>query len=91
MNLTGKVAIVTGGGRGLGLAYVQALAEAAGITGQAVGIGGDRLALWTHPAEAAVEFAGGDGWSADAIAKAWPSSFGPHHQTTGQQFPEPSQ
>ena len=29
MNLSGKVAIVTGGGRGLGLAYVQALATPA--------------------------------------------------------------
>src|SRR3954468_24424358 len=40
---------------------------AAGITGQAVGIGGDRLALWTHPSEVVVEFADGTGWSADAI------------------------
>ena len=28
MNLSGKVGVVTGGGRGLGLAYVQALADA---------------------------------------------------------------
>jgi hypothetical protein len=41
---------------------------AASITGQAVGIGGDRLALWSHPTEAVVEFADGTGWSADAIA-----------------------
>jgi NAD(P)-dependent dehydrogenase (short-subunit alcohol dehydrogenase family) len=72
-----------------GLVVFLASDEAAGITGQAVGIGGDRLALWTHPAETAVEFADGDGWSADAIAKAWPSSFAPHQQTVGQQFPEP--
>ncbi len=31
MNLTGKVAIVTGGGRGLALAYAQALASADAI------------------------------------------------------------
>lgn len=31
MNLTGKVAIVTGGGRGLGLAYARALASADAI------------------------------------------------------------
>jgi NAD(P)-dependent dehydrogenase (short-subunit alcohol dehydrogenase family) len=62
---------------------------AAGITGQAVGIGGDRLALWSHPAEVAVEFADGTGWSADAIAEVWPKSFEGSLQTVGQQFPEP--
>ncbi len=33
-----------------------------GITGQAIGLGGDRLALWSHPAEAVVAFADG-GWT----------------------------
>ncbi|XVU28818.1 SDR family NAD(P)-dependent oxidoreductase [Actinoplanes sp. CA-054009] len=37
------------------------------LTGQAIGIGGDRLALWAHPREKTVAFADG-GWSADAIA-----------------------
>ena len=46
--------------------------------------------LWTRPAEVAVEFADGDGWGADAIAKVWPS-FAPHQQRIGQQFPEPPQ
>jgi hypothetical protein len=36
-----------------------------------------------------VAFADGDGWSADAIAKVWPSSFAEHQQSVGQQFPEP--
>ena len=62
---------------------------AAGITGQAVGIGGDRLAMWSHPAEVAVEFADGTGWSADAIAEVWPKKFADVQQTVGQQFPEP--
>ena len=61
---------------------------AAGITGQAVGIGGDRLALWSHPSEVVVEFADGTGWSADAIADAWPKEFAGHQQTVGQQLPE---
>jgi NAD(P)-dependent dehydrogenase (short-subunit alcohol dehydrogenase family) len=39
------------------------------ITGQAIGVGGDRLALWAHPREKAVAFADG-GWSAEAIAAA---------------------
>ena len=43
----------------------------AGITGQAIGIGGDKLALWSHPREKAVDYADG-GWTPDAIAAAWP-------------------
>ena len=42
---------------------------AAGVTGQAIGIGGDRLSLYSHPAEVAHEFRDG-GWTADAIADA---------------------
>ncbi|MFC4065231.1 SDR family oxidoreductase [Actinoplanes subglobosus] len=41
-----------------------------GITGQAIGVGGDKLALWSHPAEKAVAYTEG-GWSADAIEAAW--------------------
>jgi hypothetical protein len=62
---------------------------AAGISGQAIGIGGDRLALWTHPTEAVVEFADGTGWSADAIADIWPKQFAGSQQKVGQEFPEP--
>ncbi|PRY36062.1 3-oxoacyl-[acyl-carrier protein] reductase [Geodermatophilus tzadiensis] len=72
-----------------GLVAFLASDAAAGITGQAIGIGGDRLALWTHPSEAVVEFADGTGWSADAIAEVWPSTFAGAQQTVGQQFPEP--
>ena len=42
---------------------------AAGVTGQAIGIGGDRLSLYSHPAEVAHELRDG-GWTADAIAEA---------------------
>jgi NAD(P)-dependent dehydrogenase (short-subunit alcohol dehydrogenase family) len=72
-----------------GLVAFLASDDAAGITGQAIGIGGDRLALWTHPTETIVAFADGHGWSADAIAKVWPSSFADHQQSVGQQLPEP--
>jgi len=78
-----------GPGEAAGLIVFLASDEAAGITGQAIGIGGDRLALWTHPTETVVEFADGTGWSADAIAKVWPDSFAEHLQTVGQQLPEP--
>jgi NAD(P)-dependent dehydrogenase (short-subunit alcohol dehydrogenase family) len=74
-----------------GLVAFLASDAAAGITGQAVGIGGDRLALWSHPAEVAIEFADGTGWSADAIAEVWGETFAPSLQTVGQQLPkEPS-
>jgi NAD(P)-dependent dehydrogenase (short-subunit alcohol dehydrogenase family) len=70
-----------------GLVAFLASDAAAGITGQAVGIGGDRLALWSHPAEVVVEFADGTGWSADAITAVWPSRFAPSQQPVGQQPP----
>ncbi|MGW4210651.1 SDR family NAD(P)-dependent oxidoreductase [Lentzea sp. NPDC004789] len=53
--------------------------KAKGVTGQAIGIGGDRLALWSHPAEKHVLFADG-GWKADEIAERWdafqPETYG---------------
>ena len=52
---------------------------AAGITGQAIGAGGDRIAIWSHPTEVAAEVREG-GWSADAIAEAFPTAFAPHLQ-----------
>ncbi|GAA2420090.1 SDR family oxidoreductase [Nonomuraea africana] len=55
---------------------------AADVTGQAIGIGGDRLALWSHPSEKAVAFADG-GWSADAIAASWHSGVGAEPETYG--------
>jgi NAD(P)-dependent dehydrogenase (short-subunit alcohol dehydrogenase family) len=72
-----------------GLVAFLASDAAAGITGQAIGIGGDRLALWSHPAEVAVRFADGTGWSSGAIAAVWPEAFEPFRQPVGQHFPEP--
>jgi NAD(P)-dependent dehydrogenase (short-subunit alcohol dehydrogenase family) len=48
---------------------------AAGITGQAIGLGGDKLSLWGHPKEVAVAYREG-GWSADGIAEVWGTSVG---------------
>jgi NAD(P)-dependent dehydrogenase (short-subunit alcohol dehydrogenase family) len=56
--------------------------QAAGVTGQAIGIGGDRLALWSHPQEKAVDFATG-GWTADAIAAAWHEGVGAAPESYG--------
>ncbi|MFG3133788.1 SDR family NAD(P)-dependent oxidoreductase [Streptomyces tendae] len=57
------------------------------VTGQAIGIGGDRLALWSHPAEKAVAFADG-GWSADTIAEQWHESVGAEPETYGIPAPK---
>ncbi|WP_067169052.1 SDR family oxidoreductase [Microtetraspora niveoalba] len=54
----------------------------AGVTGQAIGIGGDRLALWSHPSEKAVAFADG-GWTADTIAASWEKGVGAEPETYG--------
>src|SRR5690606_8088311 len=54
----------------------------ADVTGQAIGIGGDRLALWSQPAEKAVAFADG-GWTAEAIAASWKSGVGAEPETYG--------
>jgi NAD(P)-dependent dehydrogenase (short-subunit alcohol dehydrogenase family) len=61
---------------------------AGAVTGQAIGIGGDRLALWSHPSEVVIEYHDA-GWSAEAIAAHWPHAFAPHLQPVGQQLPEP--
>jgi hypothetical protein len=58
------------------------------VTGQVVGLGGDRLTLWSHPSEVAVVFADG-GWDAPAIADVWPKEFAGHVQGLGQTFPDP--
>ncbi|QDQ90812.1 4-hydroxyphenyl-beta-hydroxyacyl-CoA dehydrogenase [Rhodococcus sp. WB9] len=60
---------------------------AAEITGQAFAVGGDRLALWSHPDLTAVEYHDG-GWSADDIAARWAGTFGDAVQSVGEEFPE---
>jgi 3-oxoacyl-[acyl-carrier protein] reductase len=58
----------------------------AGVTGQAIGIGGDRLALWSHPKEKATAFAD-CGWTADAIAESWATGVGAEPETYGIPMP----
>jgi NAD(P)-dependent dehydrogenase (short-subunit alcohol dehydrogenase family) len=55
-----------------GLVVFLASAFSGSVTGQAIGVGGDRLSLWTHPAEVAVAYRDG-GWDAEQIAEAWPA------------------
>jgi NAD(P)-dependent dehydrogenase (short-subunit alcohol dehydrogenase family) len=64
-----------------GLVVFLASAASNGITGQAIGIGGDKLTIWSHPQELASAFRDG-GWDADAISDAWPD-FAAHVQSVG--------
>jgi NAD(P)-dependent dehydrogenase (short-subunit alcohol dehydrogenase family) len=65
-----------------GLVVFLASAAAQGITGQCIGIGGDRLSLWSHPQEVATALRSG-GWDAEAIAESWGSTVGREPQTVG--------
>jgi NAD(P)-dependent dehydrogenase (short-subunit alcohol dehydrogenase family) len=70
-----------------GLVIFLASKAAAGITGQAIGIGGDRLCLYSHPSEIVAELREG-GWNAEAIATVWESRFALRQQPYGVRLPE---
>lgn len=59
---------------------------AAGVTGQVIGIGGDKLSVYSVPQELAVTYREG-GWSAEAIGEAWAGTFAPHSQPSGITLP----
>lgn len=61
--------------------------ESSEITGQTIGLGGDRLALWSYPDEAATVFRDG-GWDADGIAAEFVSHLGAMSQPFGISMPE---
>ncbi|CAN5414733.1 SDR family oxidoreductase [soil metagenome] len=58
--------------------------QAANITGQCIGIGGDKLSLWSHPQEIRVAYSDG-GWTAEGIADTWSSSVGQELQSVGSE------
>ncbi len=60
---------------------------AAAVTGQVIGVGGDRLQIWTHPEAALTAYHEG-GWSYDALVEAWPTQFAGALQSVGERFPE---
>jgi len=59
---------------------------AAQITGQAIGIGGDKLSLYSHPAEVAAAFHEG-GWTPELIAENWATTMAPMTQPYGIRLP----
>jgi NAD(P)-dependent dehydrogenase (short-subunit alcohol dehydrogenase family) len=65
-----------------GLVVFLSSAGSEGVTGQAIGIGGDKLSLWTHPEETTVSYRDG-GWHADAIATTWATTHGRNPQSVG--------
>ena len=58
---------------------------AAGVSGQCVALGGDRLALWSYPEEVVVELREG-GWTVEQIAEVWPRRFAPALASYGIEF-----
>jgi hypothetical protein len=57
------------------------------VTGQCIGVGGDRLSLSSHPAEIRSSFHDG-GWDADTVAESWACGVGEHPETYGIPAPQ---
>jgi NAD(P)-dependent dehydrogenase (short-subunit alcohol dehydrogenase family) len=69
-----------------GLIAFLASDAAAEITGQAIGIGGDRVQLWSHPEPVLTEYSDG-GWSYERLSTALPGLLQGYQQTVGEEFP----
>jgi NAD(P)-dependent dehydrogenase (short-subunit alcohol dehydrogenase family) len=69
-----------------GVVVFLASDAAADVTGQAIGIGGDRVSLYSHPEQVAAAFRDG-GWSSDDLADVWPTMFAPQHRSVGEPPP----
>ena len=59
--------------------------RSAGVTGQAIGLGGDRLTLYAHPTPLETRDADG-GWTADGIADVWDAELAVSAQPSGPTF-----
>lgn len=60
--------------------------DAAHITGQAIGVGGDRIQLWSHPEPVVTAYHEG-GWSTDALQAEAHELFDGQLQSVGETFP----
>lgn len=67
-----------------GLIAYLASEEASEITGQVIGVGGDRLQLWSHPEPVATAHHPG-GWSYETLRSSFP--FSDRQQSVGEQLP----
>ena len=72
-----------------GLIVFLASDDSAGITGQAIGAGGDRLQLWSHP-EPVLSRTREGGWSADDIAATFAPELRAELQSRRRGVPSPS-
>jgi NAD(P)-dependent dehydrogenase (short-subunit alcohol dehydrogenase family) len=70
-----------------GLVVYLASDQASEVTGQALGVGGDRLQVWSHPEPVASFFHDG-GWSAQEIAAELSGALIENLQSVGEEFPE---
>ena len=69
-----------------GLIAYLASDAAVDVTGQALGVGGDRLQLWSHPEPVVTAYREG-GWTYDALAADFGAEFGADLQSVGEDFP----
>lgn len=69
-----------------GLIAYLASDAAAGVSGQAIGVGGDRLQLWSHPEPVVTAYHDG-GWSFEALSEEFPGVVDGRLQSVGEKFP----
>lgn len=66
------------------IAYLASDAAAA-VNGQAIGVGGDRMQVWSHP-EPVVSLFNDGGWSTEALAEAGGAAITENLQSVGEKF-----
>lgn len=69
-----------------GLVAFLASDAAANVSGQAIGVGGDRIQLWSHPEPVVTAYREG-GWSAAALESEFADLVGDSLQSVGERFP----
>ncbi|WOQ69494.1 SDR family oxidoreductase [Microbacterium limosum] len=69
-----------------GIVAYLASDAAAGVTGQAIGVGGDRLQVWSHPEPVVTAYHDG-GWDVPALEAEFPAVTEGSLQSVGESFP----